>query len=71
MYFDSFAEFIAMGKHGLYVWLSYAIFLTVVLWNIWLVKSTRKQALRLLRLELKREDTRKREEVESKVGEQI
>ncbi len=34
MSFESFAEFIDMGGHGLYVWLSYAIALGVVVINI-------------------------------------
>ena len=29
--FGSFAEFLQMGKHGLYVWLSYGFFLIFVL----------------------------------------
>jgi heme exporter protein D len=32
--FESFAEFIDMGGHGLYVWLSYAIALVVIVINI-------------------------------------
>ncbi|WP_067865018.1 heme exporter protein CcmD [Neptuniibacter marinus] len=34
MSFDSFSDFIAMGGHGFYVWLSYAIALVVVVINI-------------------------------------
>ncbi|WP_417223824.1 heme exporter protein CcmD [Amphritea sp.] len=34
MSFESFAEFIDMGGHGLYVWLSYAIALVVIVINI-------------------------------------
>ena len=68
MYFDSFSEFLAMGRHGLYVWLSYAIFLAVVLWNIWLVRSTRKEALKLVRRELDRQEAA--ENAEAQEGEQ-
>jgi heme exporter protein D len=32
--FDSFSEFLAMGGHGKYVWLSYAIALVVIVINI-------------------------------------
>ncbi len=32
--FASFADFIQMGKHGLYVWLSYGIGLAVFFYNI-------------------------------------
>lgn len=34
MYFESFADFVAMGRHGLYVWLAYGFFLLVLVWNI-------------------------------------
>ena len=31
MYFDSFAEFLLMGKHGFYVWMAYGITAAVLL----------------------------------------
>ena len=34
MFFDSFADFIAMGGHGLYVWLAYAIALSIIVYNV-------------------------------------
>lgn len=34
MSFESFADFLAMGGHGLYVWLSYAIALAVIVINV-------------------------------------
>lgn len=34
MSFESFSDFIAMGGHALYVWLSYAIALVVIVINI-------------------------------------
>lgn len=34
MSFESFADFIDMGGHGLYVWLSYAIAVAVIAINI-------------------------------------
>ena len=34
MSFESFSDFIAMGGHGLYVWLSYAIALVVLVVNV-------------------------------------
>lgn len=34
MSFDSFSEFIAMGGHGFYVWLSYAIALVLIIVNL-------------------------------------
>jgi heme exporter protein D len=34
MYFDSFAEFVDMGGHGVFVWSCYAIVLVVLVGNI-------------------------------------
>ena len=31
MYFDSFTEFLLMGKHGFYVWMAYGITAAVLL----------------------------------------
>lgn len=45
MYFDSVNEFLAMGGHGLYVWMSYGIFVVVILWNLFTLRVNRKQSL--------------------------
>lgn len=40
-YFASFADFLSMGGHGLYVWLSYALTLGIFILNLlslWLKK---------------------------------
>ena len=34
MAFDNFADFLAMGKHGAYVWAAYGISLLVIVANI-------------------------------------
>ncbi|EAR60547.1 heme exporter protein CcmD [Neptuniibacter caesariensis] len=34
MSFESFSDFLAMGGHGKYVWMSYAIALAVIVFNI-------------------------------------
>lgn len=34
MAFESFADFLAMGKHGPYVWSAYGLCFAIVLWNI-------------------------------------
>ena len=34
MYFDSFAEFLAMGRHAPYVWSAWGLTFAIVLWNI-------------------------------------
>jgi heme exporter protein D len=46
MYFDSFADFLQMGKHGLYVWLAYGSTALVLLWT-WL--SARQSLARVTR----------------------
>jgi heme exporter protein D len=33
MAFESFADFLAMGKHGPYVWAAYGVSFAIVLWN--------------------------------------
>jgi len=57
MFFDSFAEFLAMGKHGFYVWLCYGITALVIIANILAPIRQRKklieQQARLLRREKK------------------
>jgi heme exporter protein D len=55
MSFSSFADFIHMGGHGLFVWSCYAITLVVLVANILrplqLKKKLIQQKLRALRLE--------------------
>lgn len=33
MAFESFADFLAMGRHAPYVWSAYGLMLVIVLWN--------------------------------------
>lgn len=47
MSFDSFAEFVAMGDHGLYVWLCYGSFIMVIMLNIISVRFASKRFFRL------------------------
>ena len=49
MYFDSFHDFITMGGHGLYVWLSYGIFAVILICLIWRLKSHRRQMIKSAR----------------------
>lgn len=56
-YFETFSEFIQMGKHGLYVWLSYGISLLVIGYNIVAVYIERQQFFREAKRRLKREKT--------------
>ena len=41
MYFDGFEEFIAMGGHGLYVWMAYGVVAVSV--SIWLLVQTQRR----------------------------
>ncbi len=53
--FSSVADFLQMGTHGLYVWLSYAIALIIFIYNIvsayWLKRQFFINAKRRLRRE--------------------
>lgn len=56
MHFDSLADFIAMGGHGLYVWLAYSIALVIVVFNIVSPILRKKQFMADYRKRLKREE---------------
>lgn len=43
MNFSSFSEFLSMGGHGLYVWISYATALLVILFNVVMPIRLRRQ----------------------------
>lgn len=58
MSFDSFSDFLSMGGHGLYVWLSYAIAVAVVVINIVLPTVSRRQLFADARRRLRREETK-------------
>ena len=49
MQFDNLADFVAMGGHGLYVWLAYFVTIGVFLLNLATVKSGYKKMLLQLR----------------------
>lgn len=54
-HFASFADFLQMGKHGLYVWLSYSIFLSVIIYNIASVIINQKLFFKDAKRRLRRE----------------
>jgi len=54
--FNSVSEFLAMGGHGLYVWLSYGLGLVVVTANLVLPKLSRNRLLAEQKRRLRRED---------------
>ncbi len=46
MSFESFGDLLAMGGHGLYVWLSYGLTLAVVVLNVMAPIAGRRRYLR-------------------------
>lgn len=55
MSFESFSDFLAMGKHGLYVWTSYGISLAVLALNVALPILARRRYLQDEARRLRRE----------------
>jgi heme exporter protein D len=53
--FDSLADFFAMGGYGMFVWLSYAAFFLVVIWNWWQPRRERQRIVKLLRARSERQ----------------
>ena len=49
MQFDSFSEFVAMGGHGLYVWLAYGATVAVLLVSSVALRLARRKHLQRLR----------------------
>lgn len=45
MAFNSFGEFLAMGGHGLYVWLAYGVALGVLIFNLLSPKLIKKRLI--------------------------
>ena len=58
MSFSSFADFIAMGNHGLYVWTSYGISLAVLALNAALPMLARRRYLQDEARRLRREESK-------------
>lgn len=55
MAFESWGDFLAMGRHGLYVWTAYGVALTIVFWNVIQPWRRRRQLLREQAAVLRRE----------------
>jgi heme exporter protein D len=53
--FASFADFLQMGKHGLYVWLSYGIAFGIILYNIVAVILQKRRFFNEAKRRLRRE----------------
>ena len=56
--FQSFADFISMGGHAVYVWWSYGIFAAIFAYNIFQPLLAKKRIIRQLQARLVREAAR-------------
>lgn len=56
MYFDSFAEFLEMGRHGFYVWTAYGVSLVLIVVNLVAMVHNRRQVRAEIRRRLRREE---------------
>lgn len=55
MYWNSFADFLAMGKHGVYVWGSFVVMALVMIVEPILIVRSRKQLAERLRRQYRAE----------------
>ncbi len=55
MAFDSFSEFLAMGKHGAYVWSAYGLTVLVIVVNIVQTRMRKKHITQQIARNVKRE----------------
>lgn len=62
MAFESLADFIAMGKHGPYVWSCYGVTFLVVLGMLWHTRAERRAFFREQQAQMRR-DARKNPEL--------
>ncbi|WP_439850887.1 heme exporter protein CcmD [Pseudomonas syringae] len=56
MSFESFSDFLAMGRHGLFVWSAYGVCMWVLLLNVALPVLARRRYLKQQAQRLKREN---------------
>lgn len=55
MAFESFADFLAMGTHGPYVWTAYGLTTAIIAWNVVQPLLMRRRWLREQSAQLKRD----------------
>lgn len=58
MSFESFSDFLAMGRHGLFVWSAYGIALLVLIVNVALPVMARRRYLQQEARRLRRENSK-------------
>ncbi|PTQ89410.1 heme exporter protein CcmD [Agitococcus lubricus] len=58
MAFNSWAEFMAMGTHGVYVWSSYGLTFVAIISLFWLIQRERQQFFREQQQQAKRDAQR-------------
>jgi heme exporter protein D len=68
MSFATLGDFIDMGGHGLYVWVSWGIALLVIAWNVIAPIARRKTLVQRLCRSLKRDQNLNREGRDSRVN---
>lgn len=68
MQFDSFAEFVAMGGHGLYVWLAYGATIAVLVFSSVGLRIARRKQLEQLRWAVAQQGSEQASEQESEQG---
>ncbi|HBC55894.1 MAG TPA: heme exporter protein CcmD [Gammaproteobacteria bacterium] len=57
MEFESFSEFLAMGRHGFYVWLSYGLTAIILVYNLLVPVLQRRRLIKEQAQRLRREKT--------------
>ncbi|MAR01632.1 MAG: heme exporter protein CcmD [Oceanospirillaceae bacterium] len=57
MEFESFSEFLAMGRHGFYVWLSYGLTAVIIVYNLLVPVLQRRRLIKEQAQRLRREKT--------------
>ena len=53
--FEGMQDFLAMGGYAFYVWISYAFFAVVVVWNLLQPRIERRKLLQLHKARMQRE----------------
>lgn len=56
MQFESFSEFIAMGKHGVYVWSAYGASVAILVLNVILPVLNRRRIVKAIARNQRREE---------------